>query len=231
MNILALDTSGPVAGVAILREGSVVHLTAMKYGHTHSQTVLPAVDRALEKCGLTCREIDVFAVVAGPGSFTGVRIGVCMAKGLAHAAGKPCCAVNALETLSMNCLGFDGWVCPILDARRDQVYAAAFDTRDFVPRRVLEDQAVKIEDFLAQLPEGRLAFVGDGVPVQEKTLLRLLGERAAIMPANARDLRADAAGVLAAAHPERWEDPRTLRPIYLRAPQAERERMERMARK
>ena len=231
MNILALDTSGPVAGVAILREGSVVHLTAMKYGHTHSQTVLPAVDRALEECGLTCREIDVFAVVAGPGSFTGVRIGVCMAKGLAHAAGKPCCAVNALETLSMNCLGFDGWVCPILDARRDQVYAAAFDTRDFVPRRVLEDQAVKIEDFLAQLPEGRLAFVGDGVPVQEKTLLRLLGERAAIMPANARDLRADAAGVLAAAHPERWEDPRTLRPIYLRAPQAERERMERMARK
>ncbi len=231
MNILALDTSGPVAGVAILREGSVVHLTAMKYGHTHSQTVLPAVDRALEECGLTCREIDVFAVVAGPGSFTGVRIGVCMAKGLAHAAGKPCCAVNALETLSMNCLGFDGWVCPILDARRDQVYAAAFDTREFVPRRVLEDQAVKIEDFLAQLPEGRLAFVGDGVPVQEKTLLRLLGERAAIMPANARDLRADAAGVLAAAHPERWEDPRTLRPIYLRAPQAERERMERMARK
>ena len=231
MNILALDTSGPVAGVAILREGSVVHLTAMKYGHTHSQTVLPAVDRALEECGLTCREIDVFAVVAGPGSFTGVRIGVCMAKGLAHAAGKPCCAVNALETLSMNCLGFDGWVCPILDARRDQVYAAAFDTREFVPRRVLEDQAVKIEDFLAQLPEGRLAFVGDGVPVQEKTLLRLLGERAAIMPANARDLRADAAGMLAAAHPERWEDPRTLRPIYLRAPQAERERMERMARK
>ena len=231
MNILALDTSGPVAGVAILREGSVVHLTAMKYGHTHSQTVLPAVDRALEECGLTCREIDVFAVVAGPGSFTGVRIGVCMAKGLAHAAGKPCCAVNALETLSMNCLGFDGWVCPILDARRDQVYAAAFDTREFVPRRVLEDQAVKIEDFLAQLPEGRLAFVGAGVPVQEKTLLRLLGERAAIMPANARDLRADAAGMLAAAHPERWEDPRTLRPIYLRAPQAERERMERMARK
>lgn len=231
MNILALDTSGPVAGVAILREGSVVHLTAMKYGHTHSQTVLPAVDRALEECGLTCREIDVFAAVAGPGSFTGVRIGVCMAKGLAHAAGKPCCAVNALETLSMNCLGFDGWVCPILDARRDQVYAAAFDTRDFVPRRVLADQAVKIEDFLAQLPEGRLAFVGDGVPVQEKTLLRLLGERAAIMPANARDLRADAAGMLAAAHPERWEDPRTLRPIYLRAPQAERERMERMARK
>ncbi|HIU33293.1 MAG TPA: tRNA (adenosine(37)-N6)-threonylcarbamoyltransferase complex dimerization subunit type 1 TsaB [Candidatus Pullichristensenella excrementigallinarum] len=231
MNILALDTSGPVAGVAILREGSVVHLTAMKYGHTHSQTVLPAVDRALEECGLTCREIDVFAAVAGPGSFTGVRIGVCMAKGLAHAAGKPCCAVNALETLSMNCLGFDGWVCPILDARRDQVYAAAFDTRDFVPRRVLADQAVKIEDFLAQLPDGRLAFVGDGVPVQEKTLLRLLGERAAIMPANARDLRADAAGMLAAAHPERWEDPRTLRPIYLRAPQAERERMERMARK
>ncbi len=204
---MALDTSGPVAGVAILREGSVVHLTAMKYGHTHSQTVLPAVDRALEECGLTCREIDVFAAVAGPGSFTGVRIGVCMAKGLAHAAGKPCCAVNALETLSMNCLGFDGWVCPILDARRDQVYAAAFDTREFVPRRVLEDQAVKIEDFLAQLPEGRLAFVGDGVPVQEKTLLRLLGERAAIMPANARDLRADAAGVLAAAHPERWERP------------------------
>lgn len=223
--VLAIDTSGPVAGCAVLRDGRIVHQVAMNHGLTHSETIMPAVDEALSAAGLTCADVDVFAAVAGPGSFTGVRIGVCAAKGLAHGAGKPCCAVHALEALAMNAYGFDGLCCPILDARRGQVYCAAFDTAGGMPVRALGDAAEPLSDFLARLPgDRRLLFVGDGVPVHADAVRQALGERAMIAPPNLRDLRADAACVLAAARPDTWIEPAALRPIYLRAPQAERER-------
>lgn len=223
--VLAIDTSGPVAGCAVLRDGRIVHQVAMNHGLTHSETIMPAVDASLSAAGLACVDVDVFAAVAGPGSFTGVRIGVCAAKGLAHGAGKPCCAVHALEALAMNFYGFDGLCCPILDARRGQVYCAAFDMKDGLPERTLADAAEPLSDFLARLPsDRRLIFVGDGVPVHGETVREALGERAMIAPPSLRDLRADAAAVLAALRPETWAEARTLAPIYLRAPQAERER-------
>ncbi len=223
--VLAIDTSGPVAGCAVLADGRIAHLTAMNHGLTHSETIMPAVDAALEMAGLTCGDVDVFAAVAGPGSFTGVRIGVCAAKGLAHAAGKPCAAVHALEALAMNFYGFDGLCCPILDARRGQVYCAAFDMAGGLPVRALADDAQPLSDFIARLPsDRRLVFVGDGVPVHGGTIRDALGARALIAPPNLRDLRADAAALLAAARPGTWVPAAALRPIYLRAPQAERER-------
>ena len=230
ITVLAIDTSGTVAGCALLREGRIAHLTVMNHGLTHSETIMPAVDAALEAAGLSCGDVDVFAAVAGPGSFTGVRIGVCAAKGLAHAVAKPCAAVHALEALAMNFYGFDGLCCPILDARRGQVYCAAFDMAGGMPRRALEDAAQPLEAFLARLPEDRrLVFVGDGVPVHAEAVRAALGERALIAPENLRDLRADAACLLAAARPETWTPAAQLRPIYLRAPQAERERKQRLA--
>ena len=152
MNILAIDTSGPVAGCCVLSDGKVVHLIEMEHGLTHSETIMTAVDQALSASGLSCRDMDLFAVAAGPGSFTGVRLGVCAAKGFAHATGKPCAPVHALEALSMNLAGFDGLVCPILDARRGQVYCAAFDVSSGMPRRTMEDDAVALEEFIARLP-------------------------------------------------------------------------------
>ena len=230
-NILAVDTSGPVAGCAVMKAGRIAHLVAMNHGLTHSETIMPAVDAALSAAGLTCGDIDVFAAVAGPGSFTGVRIGVCAVKGMAHAVNRPCVALDALEVLAMNAFGFDGLCCPILDARRGQVYCAAYDTSAGMPRQVLPGDAVKLEDFLAELPEDRrLVFVGDGVPAYGERVRAMLGERAVIAPENLRDLRADAACALAAARPEAWTEARLLRPIYLRAPQAERERRAREAR-
>ena len=223
--VLAIDTSGPVAGCAVLKDGKIVHQIAMNHGLTHSETIMPAVDEALSAAGLACGDVDVFAAVAGPGSFTGVRIGVCAAKGLAHGAGKPCCAVHALEALAMNFYGFDGLCCPILDARRGQVYCAAFDMKNGLPERALADAAEPLADFLARLPEDRrLVFVGDGVPVHAQSVREALGERALIAPPSLCDLRADAAAVLAARRPETWVEARALAPIYLRAPQAERER-------
>ncbi len=223
--VLAIDTSGPVAGCAVLKGGRIVHQIAMNHGLTHSETIMPAVDAALEGAGLRCGDVDVFAAVAGPGSFTGVRIGVCAAKGLAHAAGKPCAAVHALEALAMNFYGFDGLCCPILDARRGQVYCAAFDMAGGMPVRALDDAALPLADFLATLPEGRrLVFVGDGVPAYGMAVREALGDRALIAPAHLRDLRADAACLLAAARPDTWVPAAQLQPIYLRAPQAVRER-------
>lgn len=229
MNILAIDTSGPVAGCAVMMGERVVHSVSMCHGLTHSESIMPAVDEAMEASGLTCADIDVFAAVAGPGSFTGVRIGVCAAKGLAHAVDKPCVAIHALEALAMNFYGFDGLICPILDARRGQVYCALFDTRDGMPVRAAEDDAVALQTLLERLPQDRrILFAGDGLAVHSTEIRQALGERALLAPANLRDLRADAVCALAAAKREDWIPARALRPVYLRAPQAERERNARL---
>ena len=121
MNILMIDTSGPACGVAIMRDGRLIYEAELVNKQTHSQRVMPMADAALAMSDMTAAEIDVFGAVTGPGSFTGVRIGVSTVKALAHAAGKPCVAVDALEALAANVTAFDGVVCPILDARAQQV--------------------------------------------------------------------------------------------------------------
>lgn len=229
MNIVAIDTSGPAASCAAMRDGEIVHLIAMNQGLTHSETIMPALDACMSAAGLKCDQVDCFAAVAGPGSFTGVRIGVCAVKGLAHAWNRPCARIDALEALAMNYQGFDGLACPILDARRGQVYCAAFDMKDGMPRRVLEDGAVELTAFLDRLPrDRRLVFLGDGLKAHGARIKELLPQ-ALIAPANLRQLRADAACLLAEAHREAWMEARLLTPIYLRLPQAERERNQRLA--
>lgn len=221
MKLLAIDTSGPALSCAVCAEGKVASLIAVNRALTHSETLMPAVDRALAEAALSLSELDGIAVVAGPGSFTGVRIGVCAAKGLAHAAGLPCARVNALEALAMNFYGFDGLCCPILDARRGQVYCAAYDMRGGLPETVLAPDALPLADFLKGLPaDRRRMFLGDGVQVHAAAL----GDRAEIAPMHLRDLRADAACALAEARQGEWMPAARLQPIYLRAPQAERER-------
>lgn len=228
MNIVGIDTSGPSASCAVLRDGAVAELVYMNRGLTHSETVMPALNAVLRGANLRCEDVDCFAVVAGPGSFTGVRLGVCAAKGLAHAWGRRVARIDALEALAMNLAGFDGVACPILDARRGQVYCAAFDVRNGLPERVLDDGAMELEAFLARLPkERRLAFLGDGLRVHEAGIRERLPE-AWIAPPNLRDIRADAACLLASARPETWLEAKALTPIYLRAPQAERERARRL---
>ena len=228
MNIVAIDTSGPAASCAVMKDGAVVQLTVMNHGLTHSETIMPALEQAMRAAGLSCAEVDVFAAVAGPGSFTGVRIGVCAVKGLAHAWDRPCARVDALEALAMNFYGFDGLACPILDARRGQVYCAAFDMRAGLPQRVMDDGAMDLRAFVEGLPrDRRIVFLGDGLRVHASTLRELLPE-ALIAPANLQDLHADAACVLAAARPDSWIEARLLTPVYLRAPQAERERERRI---
>ena len=167
MKILALDTSGPVAGAALMEDGVITHEVMASHGLTHSQTAMPMVDQCLSAANLTAKDIDLFAAVAGPGSFTGVRIGVCAVRALAHAWNKPAVSIDSLETLAMNGFGFNGIICPILDARRGQVYCAAFRFAEGkLPVRILEDDAMALTEFLKKLPENeKCLFLGDGLRV------------------------------------------------------------------
>ena len=233
MNILMIDTSGPACGVAVSQNGKIVCELQLTSGKTHSQRVMPMVDRALEMCEMTVSDIDLFGAVVGPGSFTGVRIGVSTVKALAHAAGKPCIGIDALEALAANVTGFDGVVCPILDARAQQVYGAMFES-GMPPVRMMEDEAEKLTLFLDRVEAtGKNAlFLGDGVETCRAAIEARLGEKAHFAPAQHLGLRAASACALAAEYAkdeENLKDCMTLLPLYLRAPQAERERAAKLA--
>ena len=225
MKLLAIDTSGPVCGVAVATDEGIRYSCAVVNKRTHSVNLLPMVDAALAGTGLTLAELDAIACVVGPGSFTGVRLGVSTVKGLAHGAGKPCIPVNALEALAVGAGAFDGVICPIQDARAGQVYGAAFRAGNPRPERLMADEPVKLEDYAAQIAAlgSRFLFLGDGMPVHRERLRELLGEWAVFAPPALAYLNPGAAAQLAAAS---WEllDYLSLQPLYLRAPSAERNR-------
>lgn len=221
MTILALDTAGPVCSVALLTGQTLRYEARALNRLTHSTSLMPMVDEALRRAD--CRKADLshIAAVVGPGSFTGVRIGVAAAQGLARALGLPCLAVNALEAMAHWVAQPGLTVCPIRDARSGQVYGAAF--RD--GQRLLDDSAMKLQDYL-RLVDGladRLYFLGDGAVVQGEAIRQALGARALIAPAHLLQPGAAAAAVLAANRPQQAVDPGQLMPLYLRAPQAVRQ--------
>lgn len=225
MNILAVDTSGPVAGIAILKDGCVTFEETVVNKLTHSANLMPMIDAALTRTGMTLKDMHRLAVVVGPGSFTGVRIGVSTVKGLSHGSGIPCVAVDALQAMAAGVPYFDGIVCPIQDARAGQVYGAAF-TAGEVPTRLLEDAPLKLEDHVAQVKSlgERFCFLGDGMPVHRARLAELLGDQAIFASANVSYLRPASVALLAAQPDAQELDYLTLMPLYLRAPQAERNR-------
>lgn len=224
MILLSVDTSGPVAGAALMENGVIRYEAMAVNAFTHSQSILPLIEEAYTHTGLTVEETDYFAVTVGPGSFTGVRIGVSTVKGLAYAAQKPCIPVDALEAMAAGVLPFDGVICPIQDARAGQVYGAAF--RGKTLERLLPDQPVKIEEFARQAAEqgDRLLFLGDGMPVHREVIAGLLGERACFAPPHLAFLRPAAAAYLASKRTDGAVCSAELKPLYLRPPQAERQK-------
>ncbi len=224
MKLLLIDTSGPVCGVAILADGVIRYECAVQNKLTHSVNLLPMIDSAFQAAGMTIQDMDRLAVVTGPGSFTGVRIGVSTLKGLAHGADKPCVAVDALEAMAAGAGEFNGVVCPIQDARAGQVYGAAFTVEaDGKPQRLMEDIPLKLEEYVSAVQSfgDRFLFLGDGMPVHKAKLQALLGDAAVFAPAQSAYLRPAAAAFLAAEATEEM-DYLTLQPMYLRAPNAER---------
>ena len=221
MKLLVIDTSGPVCGTAVMDGEKVCSEFTAQNRNTHSASLMPMVEAALAAAGTGIAELDAIAAVTGPGSFTGVRIGVATAKGLAHGAGLPCIPVDALEALSVSAGSFDGVVCPIQDARAGQVYAAAFRGGE----RLTGDAPMKLEEFLETIsPLGeRFLFTGDGVPVFREKIGDILGEKAVFAPAHLAYLRPSAAGSIAMKS-GKATDYLHLEATYLRPPNAQKNR-------
>ena len=221
MRILAIDTSGPVCGVAVMKDGAIVYEASAINKMTHSVNLLPMIDTAMQSAGLTIADLDRIAVVVGPGSFTGVRIGVSTVKGLAHAHNTPCVAVDALESMAAGAGEFSGVICPIQDARAGQVYGAAFSAGEKSPERLMDDIPLKLEEYVESIQSfgDRFLFLGDGMPVHRAKLEKLLGDAAVFAQAQLAFLRPASVAYLASMA-EETVDYLALEPLYLRAPNA-----------
>ena len=227
MLTLAFESSAKAASVALLRDGSLISQYSQCSGLTHSRTLLPMAEDLLKNAELKLADIDLFAVAHGPGSFTGIRIGVSTVKGLAWACDKPCVGVSTLESMAWHGLAAGGLICPVMDARRSQVYTALFEIRDGKPQRLTEDKPISLEELAAQLrQQDRAPFlVGDGAALTAR-YLESQGLPYRLAPENL--LYQSAWGVGMAARDKTPGDSQSLLPVYLRLSQAERERQARM---
>ena len=230
MTILGIDTSSKACSCALTRDGQLLNENVMNLGLTHSQTLMPAVDQLFETVCLQPSDVEMFAVVTGPGSFTGVRIGVCAVKALCLALNRPCAAVDALEALAEGS-SFEGCISPILDARRDQVYTALFERRNGVLKRLSADEALPLGEWLTRMEKHQIVyFTGDGLNTYEDYIRRNSKFEALIAPGHQRLLRASAVCTVAEHDESTRTDAALLTPLYLRLSQAERERNERLSR-
>lgn len=162
MKILSFESSAVSASVALTDGARLIAQSFQNCGLTHSRTLLPMAEALLAGCGHSLDEVDGFAVAAGPGSFTGLRIGVATVKGLAYPSGKPCAGVSTLEAMARGLEGFSGNLCCVMDARGGQVYNARFRWKDGALERLCEDRAIKLEELAAEIGESTQILVGDG---------------------------------------------------------------------
>ncbi|MBR6649986.1 MAG: tRNA (adenosine(37)-N6)-threonylcarbamoyltransferase complex dimerization subunit type 1 TsaB [Clostridia bacterium] len=228
MITLSLDTTTQIASAAITENGKLLCEYTLNSGNTHSVTLLPMVKHMLETVKLSCRDVDLYAVSVGPGSFTGVRIGVSCAKGLAFATNTPCVPVSSLEAMAENLKGLEGIICPVINARRSQVYTALFKGEKGNITRLTEDTTLIISELEEKLKEHESVwFVGDAYDMVSYMTNN-------ITPLNLRNV--NAAGVASvgeriyreAADKAVFTDA-ALQPVYLKKTQAEREREERLS--
>ena len=236
MKILAMDSSGLVASAAIIEDGIMRAEYTMNYKKTHSQTLLPMIDEIVKMTETDLETIDAIAVAGGPGSFTGLRIGSATAKGLGLALDKPIVSVPTVNGLAYNYQGYEQLICPIMDARRNQVYTGIFSFRNDALITHQEQCAISIEELMVKIRETMSAqtemetvvFLGDGVPVHRDYIDENLEVPHTFKPAHMNGQRAGALGVYAMelAKQGKTETAARHKPDYLRLSQAERERAE-----
>ena len=230
MLILAFETSAKAASVALTDGEKLLGESYQNTGLTHSQTLMPMAQDLLKSCGYTPDQVEAVAVAAGPGSFTGVRIGVAAAKGFAWGGQLPCYGVSTLEAMALQLGVWDGLVVPVMDARRSQVYTATFRAQNGQLTRLCEDRAISLQDLGAELAAEKqtIFLVGDGSILCYNTLkdsvTNLVMPPEHRMHQRASGVAIGAAKMIAAGQPG---DGASLEPNYLRLSQAERERMER----
>lgn len=231
MLILALESSAKAASVALMEDENLIAQYSQCSGLTHSRTLLPMLEDMLKNTEKKIADVDLIAVAHGPGSFTGIRIGVSTVKGLAWAAQKSCVGVSTLEAMAWHGASSGGLICPVMDARRSQVYNALFEIDDDArPKRLTEDRAIALSELEQELrADGREPLlVGDGAKLTYDYLTQA-GLACRIAPANL--VYQSAWGVGMAALDKKPGNADDLLPVYLRLSQAERERQERLSRK
>lgn len=231
MKILALDSSGLVASAAVVEDDNMLAEYTVNYKKTHSQTLLPMLDEIVKMTEQDLGTLDAIAVAAGPGSFTGLRIGSATAKGLGLALGKPLIHVPTVDALAYNLYGSRARICPLMDARRNQVYTGIyrFDGDDF---QILEPQApVAVTDMIGKLnqEDGEVIFLGDGVSVYRDVIEAQMRVPYQFAPAHCNKQRAACVAVLGMKYfrEGKTETAAEHTPDYLRPSQAERERARR----
>ncbi len=233
MKILGIDSSGMVAGTAILDGGVTVAEYTINFKKTHSETLLPMIDEIIRMTETDIESIDAIALAAGPGSFTGLRIGSATAKGLAMAIDKPIIPVPTCMGLAYNLWGSDKIICPIMDARRKQVYTGIYRFAEGELITICDQMAIGIDDLVSKLNEinSPVVFLGDGVPVFKDTIDAGITVYHEYAPASHNRQRAASVAALSEIlYAEgKFETADDHAPIYLRKSQAEREREEKLA--
>lgn len=226
MKILGIDTSATAASVAIADENKIIGEFSINTALTHSQTLMPMVDALLKNTGVAVTDIDAIAVNAGPGSFTGVRIGVAAVKGMAFSADIPCISVSTLHSMAYNLVETDCIVCAVMDARCSQVYNALFRVSNGKVTRIIDDRALALQDLKLDLQkyDEKIILVGDGAKI---TYDYLKDDNKNVVLASKQNRIQTASSVVAAGF-ELLEKGETLTadqlmPTYLRLPQAQRE--------
>ena len=228
MLILAFESSAKPASAALVKDGQLLSQYTQCSALTHSRTLLPMAEDMLKNAELSLSDVDLIAVAHGPGSFTGIRIGVSTVKGLAWAAEKPCVGVSTLEAMAWHGLAVGGYICPVMDARRSQVYNALFKIENGRPVRMTEDRPIALEELAKEVTAlGAPVFlIGDGAALCFE-YFTAHGVPCVMAPDNLR--WQDAWGVAMAAADKTPGNADELLPVYLRLSQAERERQERLS--
>lgn len=229
MLILALDSTAVVASVALCRDETPVASFHVKNGNTHSETLLPMVETVLKTAGFSINDVDLFACSVGPGSFTGVRIGVATIKGLAFGKNKPCIGISTLEALALNAMPFDGIICPVMNARRGQVYNALFRYENEALVRLCPDRALSALELNTEMTEKGepYALVGDGIEEMARVASKNTPERTSPLLTDQNAISVAKCAYRAFLGGQNSTDAE-LKPVYLRLPQAERERLARL---
>ena len=230
MRVLAIDTTSNVATAAVVEDELLLGERILNFKKTHSQKIMPMISELLSELELKATDIDVFAVANGPGSFTGLRIGVATIKALAHSVNKPVVGVSTLAGMAYNLPYCEHIIVPIMDARRNQVYTASYIWDEDGFKELSEDEAISIEECVASCGEFLdTVFVGDGVGVHRAYIEEQLGDRAHFVPASSALQRASSIAMIAMEKAKNGEVMKynELVPFYLRKSQAEREYDER----
>ncbi|MCX5838056.1 MAG: tRNA (adenosine(37)-N6)-threonylcarbamoyltransferase complex dimerization subunit type 1 TsaB [Deltaproteobacteria bacterium] len=224
MITLAMECATDTVGVALLKGEEIMADFYLGPGRHHAEVLLPVLEKLLLLTGITLEKIDLLACTAGPGSFTGVRIGVSTVKGLALATGRPIVSVSTLEALTMNAFPSPGLICPLLDARRDQVYAGLYRMGpDGFPEIVTPDRLTEIAQLMRDLPVGEVELIGDGALRYRDRILEARSGRCDPAGSGRHRLHASAVGLIGIHRYSqgRGEDPLTFSPRYLRLSEAE----------